>query len=61
MDTAGTVLPGINQKNQAQMVGTTRSRVSHFMNKFRKLGFIDYTANAGLMVHSGLLSVALND
>ena len=41
------------------MVGTTRSRVSHFMNKFKKLGFIKY--NGGLTVHSGLLSVVLND
>jgi len=42
------------------MVGTTRSRVSHFMNKFRKLGFIDYSTQDGLTVHSGLLSVLLN-
>ena len=39
---AETVLPRVNQENLAQMVGTTRSRVSHFMNKFRKLGFVDY-------------------
>lgn len=53
-----TVVPGINQENLAQMVGTTRSRVSHFMNKFRKLGFVDYgDDNGGLKVHSGLLSV----
>jgi CRP/FNR family transcriptional regulator, cyclic AMP receptor protein len=43
------------------MVGTTRSRISHFMNKFRKLGFIDYSDNGGLTVHSGLLSVVLHD
>jgi hypothetical protein len=43
------------------MVGTTRSRVSHFMNKFRTLGFIDYTGNGPFTVHSGLLSVALSD
>jgi CRP/FNR family transcriptional regulator, cyclic AMP receptor protein len=54
-----TVLPRINQEHLAQMVGTTRSRVSHFMMKFKKLGFIDY-AN-GLTVHSGLLSVVLHD
>jgi CRP/FNR family transcriptional regulator, cyclic AMP receptor protein len=54
------VLPRVNQENLAQMVGTTRSRVSHFMNKFRKLGFIDYSDNGGLMVHSGLLSVVLH-
>jgi len=43
------------------MVGTTRSRVSHFMNKFRKLGFIQYGDDDGLTVHSGLLSVVLHD
>src|SRR5208283_1659738 len=56
---AETVLPRINQESLAQMVGTTRSRVSHFMTKFKKLGFIDY--NGGLTVHSGLLSVVLHD
>jgi CRP/FNR family transcriptional regulator, cyclic AMP receptor protein len=55
------VLPGISQDSLAQMVGTTRSRVSHFMNKFRNLGFIDYSDGSGLMVHSGLLSVVLHD
>ena len=54
-----TVLPRVNQENLAQMVGTTRSRISHFMNKFRELGFIDY--NGGLTIHSGLLSVVLHD
>jgi len=54
-----TVLPRVNQEDLAQMVGTTRSRISHFMNKFRELGFIDY--NGGLTVHSGLLSVVLHD
>jgi len=57
---AATVHPGINQEHLAQMVGTTRSRVSHFMNKFRKLGFVDYSDGA-LTVHSGLLSVLLHD
>ena len=57
---AETVLPRINQENLAQMVGTTRSRVSHFMNKFRKLGFVDYNGS-GLTVHSGLLTVVLHD
>ena len=56
-----TVHPGINQEHLAQMVGTTRSRVSHFMNKFRTLGFIDYTGNGALTVNSGLLSVVLHD
>ncbi len=55
------VLPGVSQDSLAQMIGTTRSRVSHFMNKFRKLGFIDYSDNHGLTVHSGLLSVVLHD
>jgi CRP/FNR family cyclic AMP-dependent transcriptional regulator len=56
------VLPRINQENLAQMVGTTRSRVSHFMNKFKKLGFVDYDGTSGgLTVHSGLLSVILHD
>jgi len=58
---AETILPGINQEHLAQMVGTTRSRVSHFMNKFRTLGFIDYTGTGALTVHSGLMSVVLND
>jgi CRP/FNR family transcriptional regulator, cyclic AMP receptor protein len=54
------VLPKISQDDLAQMVGTTRSRISHFMNKFRGLGFIDYDDN-GLTVHSGLLSVVLHE
>ena len=59
--TAEIILPSINQENLAQMVGTTRSRVSHFMNKFRKLGFIDYTGSGALTVNSGLLGILLND
>ena len=55
------VLPRVSQAALAQMVGTTRSRVSHFMNKFRKMGFIDYSDNDGLTVNSGLLSVVLHD
>ena len=55
------VLPRVSQDDLAQMVGTTRSRISHFMNKFRKLGFIDYGDNGGLTVHSGLLNVVLHD
>jgi CRP-like cAMP-binding protein len=56
------VLPRVNQEHLAQMVGTTRSRVSHFMNKFRKLGFVDYDGSSGgLTVHSGLVSVVLHD
>ncbi len=56
-----TVVPGINQESLAQMVGTTRSRVSHFMNKFKNLGFIDYKNSGELTVNSGLLSVVLHD
>jgi CRP-like cAMP-binding protein len=56
-----TVHPGINQEHLAQMVGTTRSRVSHFMNKFRTLGFVDYAGSGALTVNSGLLSVVLSD
>ena len=55
------VLPRVSQESLAQMVGTSRSRVSNFMNKFRRLGFIDYGDNDGLTVHSGLLSVVLYD
>jgi CRP/FNR family cyclic AMP-dependent transcriptional regulator len=51
-----TVVPGISQEHLAQMVGTTRSRVNYFMNKFRKLGFIDYKSRK-MTVHSGLLNV----
>jgi CRP/FNR family cyclic AMP-dependent transcriptional regulator len=54
------VVPGINQEHLAQMVGTTRSRINYFMNKFRKLGFIDYNSRE-MTVHSGLRSVNLND
>jgi len=53
------IVAKISQETLAEMIGTTRSRVSHFMNKFRKMGFIDY--NGHLEVHSSLLSVVLND
>jgi CRP-like cAMP-binding protein len=58
---AETAFPRINQESLAQMVGTTRSRVSHFMNKFRKLGFVDYNGNGALTVHGDLLSGVLHD
>ena len=58
---AETILPSINQEGLAQMIGTTRSRVSHFMNKFRELGFVDYDGGGALTVNSGLLSVILRD
>lgn len=53
------IIAKISQETLAEMIGTTRSRVSHFMNKFRNLGFIDY--NGHLEVHSSLLSVVLSD
>jgi CRP/FNR family cyclic AMP-dependent transcriptional regulator len=55
-----TVVPKISQETLAEMVGTTRSRVSFFMNRFRKLGFVDY-GEGGLQVHSSLLTVVLHD
>jgi len=54
-----TVVPKISQETLAEMVGTTRSRVNFFMNRFGKLGFIHY--NGGLQVHSSLLNVVLHD
>ena len=56
-----TVIPKISQETLADMIGTTRSRVSFFMNKFRKLGFVDYNGGSGLQVHSSLLNVVLHD
>jgi CRP-like cAMP-binding protein len=53
------VLPKISQEVLAEMVGTTRSRVNFFMNKFRKLGFIEY--NGGLKIHSSLLNIILHE
>jgi CRP-like cAMP-binding protein len=52
-------LPRVSQETLAEMVGTTRSRVNFFMNKFRKLGFIEY--NGGLKINNSLLSVVLRD
>ena len=57
--TPETVVPEINQETLAGMVGTTRSRVSFFMNKFKKLGLIDY--KDGLRVHRSLLNIVLHD
>jgi CRP/FNR family cyclic AMP-dependent transcriptional regulator len=58
-----TVVPKISQETLAEMVGTTRSRVSFFMNRFRKLGFIDYAGGSegALQVHSSLLNIVLHD
>jgi CRP-like cAMP-binding protein len=53
------VIPKISQETLAEMIGTTRSRVSFFMNRFRKLGFIDY--NGRIVVHKSLLNVVLHD
>ena len=55
-----TVIPKMSQETLAEMVGTTRSRVSFFMNRFRKLGFVDY-GESGLQVHSSLLNIVLHD
>jgi CRP-like cAMP-binding protein len=54
------VLPKLSQEMLAEMIGTTRSRVNFFMNKFRKLGFIDYNGG-GLKINTSLLSVVLHD
>jgi hypothetical protein len=53
------IIAKVSQETLAEMVGTTRARVSHFMNKFRRLGFIDY--NGKLEVHSSLLGVVLHE
>jgi len=58
-DTTPRVLPKLSQETLAEMIGTTRSRVNFFMNKFRKLGLIEY--NGGLKVNSSLLSIVLHD
>jgi CRP/FNR family cyclic AMP-dependent transcriptional regulator len=54
-----TIISAISQETLAEMVGTTRSRINYFMNKFRKLGFIHY--NGGMQIHSSLLNVVLHD
>jgi len=55
-----TLIANISQETLAEMIGTTRSRVSFFMNRFRKLGFVDYHSGGGLQVHSSLLSIVLH-
>jgi len=55
-----TVIPKMSQESLAEMVGTTRSRVNFFMNRFREMGFVDYDGD-GLQVHSSLLNVVLHD
>jgi CRP-like cAMP-binding protein len=54
------LIPKVSQETLSEMIGTTRSRVNFFMNKFRKLGFIQYN-NGGLQVHKSLLSVVLHE
>jgi CRP-like cAMP-binding protein len=58
-DKPARVLPKLSQEMLAEMIGTTRSRVNFFMNKFRKLGFIEY--NGGLKINTSLLSVVLHE
>ncbi len=55
-----TVIPRISQEALAEMVGTTRSRVNFFMNRFKKLGFVEYDGS-GMHVHGSLLNVVLHD
>jgi CRP-like cAMP-binding protein len=56
-----TLIANISQETLAEMIGTTRSRVNFFMNRFRKLGFIDYHGGDDLQVHSSLLNIVLHD
>ena len=56
-----TPIPNISQETLAEMIGTTRSRVSFFMNRFRKMGFIDYHGGGDLQIHSSLLNIVLHD
>jgi len=58
-DATSRTLPKVSQETLAEMIGTTRSRVNFFMNKFRKLGFIEY--NGGLKIHNSLISIVLHD
>jgi CRP/FNR family transcriptional regulator, cyclic AMP receptor protein len=59
-NSSATPIPKMSQETLAEMIGTTRSRVSFFMNRFRKMGFIDYNGG-GTQVHSSLLNVVLHD
>jgi hypothetical protein len=57
-----TVVPRVSQETLAGMIGTTRARVNHFMNKFRQLGFIEYDRHVGaLSIHSSLMNLILHD
>jgi CRP-like cAMP-binding protein len=55
------IIPPISQETLAEMIGTTRSRVSFFMNRFRQLGFIDYSGSGQLEIHSSLLNMVLHE
>jgi CRP/FNR family transcriptional regulator, cyclic AMP receptor protein len=61
VDTPMRLVPKISQETLAEMIGTTRSRVNFFLNKFKKLGFIDYDGDIPLKINSSLLSVVLHD
>ena len=60
-DTPARMVPTISQVNLAEMIGTTRSRVNFFLNKFKRLGFIEYTAEHPMKINASLLSVILHD
>ena len=60
-DQPASVVPRISQETLAEMIGTTRSRVNFFLNKFKKLGFIEYDGELPLKINSSLLSVVLHD
>jgi CRP-like cAMP-binding protein len=60
-DTPARIVPTISQVTLAEMVGTTRSRVNFFLNKFKRLGFIEYNGDNPLKVNSSLLSIVLHD
>ena len=60
-DKPARVVPKISQETLAEMIGTTRSRVNFFLNKFKKLGFIEYNGEFPLKINSSLLSVVLHD
>jgi CRP/FNR family transcriptional regulator, cyclic AMP receptor protein len=60
-DTSARIVPKISQETLAKMVGTTRSRVNFFLNKFKKLGFIEYNGEIPLKINGSLLSVVLHD
>ena len=61
LDKPARIVPKISQKTLAEMVGTTRSRVNFFLNKFKRLGFIEYNGVVPLKINNSLLSVVLHD